>query len=1198
MFTLRLTQEVESQSDSYCVKVALEKSSQTQEYISHFVFQVKEQEQENIRWYLEDFLKYPQEPAPKIAAKIEERMAEIGIELFEKVFRANSEIGLLWEEVRDRLNETRVEIISGVTEATTIPWELMRSPETNMPLALAAKAFFRKPDRAVSESQTPKSSRDKIRILLVICRPGGENDVAFRSVATKLIKGLTQSGREIFQLDVLRPPNYDRLKSALQQAKKEGQPYDIVHFDGHGEYGAFTSSKIRGHLIFEKPNSQDKGEPIPGKILGKLLKKTGVSLLLLNACRSAYAEVPTEPGKTLVDQKAQAYETLAQEVMNAGVAGVIAMRYNLYVVTAAQFVTDLYAALAKGQTLGEAVTQGRKQLNTEQMREIKITSKTQKLQDWTVPIVYEVAPVAPFPTFPETERQPFNIGQNNAVSTQAKLDTQLPENPDAGFFGRDETLLALDRAFDTEKIVLLHSYAGNGKTSVAAEFGRWYAETGGVTGLVLFTSFEWYMSLARVIDKIGQIFKQLLEARGVHWSALNDEERQIEALEVLREQSVLWIWDNVEPVAGFPAGTKSAWSETEQQELVKFLQDVTRETETKFLLTSRRNEQEWLGDMAHRIIMPAMPIPERVQLARALAEQQGHQLGSVTEWLPLLQFSMGNPLTIRVLVGQALLYGLRSKEQIEDFVAKLRLGEGVIDDEREGRSSSLGASLSYGFEQAFNEHERQQLALLHLFQGFVNVDVLCWMGEPDTDWCIPALCGLTRAVGISLLNRAADIGLLTTQESGRYFVHPAVPWYFKSLFDKYYPNTSVFEAKESRATLATRAFVQAMGDFGDYCYRQYDQGKWQVINLLIFEEANLLHARQISLAKSWSNGIVNPMQGIKALYEHTGRWSEWGKLVGEILPEFVDVATDRPLPGREILWILVTEYRVKFAITKRQWEVAERLQRLSVDEARKRAAQALAISPETINSSDYDAIRTLAVALSQLGDILRYQGKPECITVYEEDYNLSLRIGDTSGAAVTAINIRKAIMSIPAIRDLAKAESLHEEILASESQKDPLKYAGVLAQQGQIAYERCQEAIKNKEPEEEQLCYLNSAKSCFEQALKLLPEDAYSYLALVHNQLGNIYALADPICFPVALNHWQESIKYEEMQGNIYRAARTRFNVAINLFWHENRPTDALLYAQEALKNYQIYGDSAVADIEKTVNLIQLIQQNIQNQGD
>jgi hypothetical protein len=35
--------------------------------------------------------------------------------------------------------------------------------------------------------------------------------------------------------------------------------------------------------------------------------------------------------------------------MAAGVAGVVAMRYNVYVFTAAQFVANLYTALAQGQ---------------------------------------------------------------------------------------------------------------------------------------------------------------------------------------------------------------------------------------------------------------------------------------------------------------------------------------------------------------------------------------------------------------------------------------------------------------------------------------------------------------------------------------------------------------------------------------------------------------------------------------------------------------------------------------------------------------------------------------------------------------------------------------------------------------------------------------------------------------------------------
>ena len=59
--------------------------------------------------------------------------------------------------------------------------------------------------------------------------------------------------------------------------------------------------------------------------------------------------------------------------------------------------------------------------------------------------------------------------------------------------------------------------------------------------------------------------------------------------------------------------------------------------------------------------------------------------------------------------------------QIGDFaVMKLRAGTAKFDDEAsEGRTRSLGASLSYGFDHAFTEDERKQLALLHFFQGFV-----------------------------------------------------------------------------------------------------------------------------------------------------------------------------------------------------------------------------------------------------------------------------------------------------------------------------------------------------------------------------------------------------------------------------------------------------------------------------------------------
>ena len=273
-------------------------------------------------------------------------------------------------------------------------------------------------------------------------------------------------------------------------------------------------------------------------------------------------------------------------------------------VTAAQFVAELYGALARGRTLGEAVAFARSNLAVEPNR--KIAYDARPLQDWVVPVVWERTPLRLWPQ--QDTGATLRITLEGSTSSAGALDRELPKAPDVGFFGRDETLYALDRAFDAHRIVLLHAYAGSGKTATAAEFARWYSLTGGVQGPVLFTSFERRLPLARVIDKIGETFGPALEGAGVQWGAVTDDaQRRRIALDVLRQIPVLWVWDNVEPITGFPAGTPSDWSEVEQKELRDFLSDA-RETKAKFLLTSRRDEQGWLGAMPRRVEAPPMPM--------------------------------------------------------------------------------------------------------------------------------------------------------------------------------------------------------------------------------------------------------------------------------------------------------------------------------------------------------------------------------------------------------------------------------------------------------------------------------------------------------------------------------------------------------------------------------------------------------------
>jgi CHAT domain-containing protein len=185
-----------------------------------------------------------------------------------------------------------------------------------------------------------------VRILLVICRPKGGEDVPFRSVAGRLATRLNDAAREAFDLDVLRPPTYEQLATTLRLAKEANRPYHIVHFDGHGVYAdpadlasagtLLTSLKMdggatgtHGFLMFEDPDSKTRSKFVDGFKLGRLLKDSAVPLLVLNACQSAFAEAAAEPQQATEQEtreEIQAYGSLAQAVVEAGAAGVVAMR--------------------------------------------------------------------------------------------------------------------------------------------------------------------------------------------------------------------------------------------------------------------------------------------------------------------------------------------------------------------------------------------------------------------------------------------------------------------------------------------------------------------------------------------------------------------------------------------------------------------------------------------------------------------------------------------------------------------------------------------------------------------------------------------------------------------------------------------------------------------------------------------------------
>lgn len=106
---LRLTQHTEPQADHYRVEVALEGIGARRATAASFPFTMTDDDRTNLRWYLETYLQYPDDPAPERAAQVEKRIDELGTTLFKSVFTDDA---YKWwvKDVQGELRNMRIEV--------------------------------------------------------------------------------------------------------------------------------------------------------------------------------------------------------------------------------------------------------------------------------------------------------------------------------------------------------------------------------------------------------------------------------------------------------------------------------------------------------------------------------------------------------------------------------------------------------------------------------------------------------------------------------------------------------------------------------------------------------------------------------------------------------------------------------------------------------------------------------------------------------------------------------------------------------------------------------------------------------------------------------------------------------------------------------------------------------------------------------
>lgn len=370
----------------------------------------------DLRWYLEQYLRFPYGLEPQKAQQIEEKLQAWGQQLFDIIFRSSEEARTFFQEAtREGLDRCELSIISDEPEILNLPWELLYSPDYQFLAPLLAGTYRSLSSYAV-RAEMGAMSDEKLNILLVIARPYGDRDINFQTIARPVLEAL-QPIRQQVNLKVLRPPSLKQFEAELQAHKGF---YHIVHFDGHGDFEANSNSIQtqfgtlgQGVLVFE--DAQGNPEIVTAREIAQYLTDCRVPIFLLNACKSGQAG--EEP-----------FSSVAGQLVKLGAKGVVAMAYSVYAEGAKHFMARLYGELVRGESIASAVAAGRKSMSIQKLR--PSPKGNLPLQDWLVPVLYQQEPYTPFT--PKTATPSFLdliAETENAQSKNQNPQSQIVDVP-------------------------------------------------------------------------------------------------------------------------------------------------------------------------------------------------------------------------------------------------------------------------------------------------------------------------------------------------------------------------------------------------------------------------------------------------------------------------------------------------------------------------------------------------------------------------------------------------------------------------------------------------------------------------------------------------------------------------------------------------------------------------------------------------
>jgi tetratricopeptide (TPR) repeat protein len=831
------------------------------------------EDQKELTWYLEEYLSFPYGAERERAQKVVDNMAQWGELLFNSVFPRGDNYPdprLLYNRAREQgLRTCQLCITSNNPAFLNIPWELLRAPVPGRYLAPLLHGFYRNLEQD-NLKVVPAPGRP-FRILLVICRPYGEKDIPFQTVARPVLEALRPFRGQI-ELEVLRPPTFDELQKRLRE--NYGY-YDVVHFDGHGTFstsGSFMFSGGTGYLAFETEHGQE--HIVSSEDLGQELAACNVPLFVLNACRSAQ------------EGRENPYSAVATQLVATGAKGVVAMSYSVHKTAASKFMQQFYETLVGNATLGEAVAAGRRKLHSDPFRGSVVGPL--EFKDWMVPCLYQQAEYTPIVKGAAVVGEANNLVYKQAIKTC--------EEGQYGFVGRDYNFLEIERALvnDKKPWVLISGIGGVGKTSLAFGFARWYAETGGCPGGVFVTSFKEKADLDFVLGSIAGF--------GTDFSRLLEEQQVNVIVKYLRDTPCLLIWDNIETVAGYPKGVEPLATDEEQKELSQFLKAL-KGGKTKVIITTRKPEEDWLGIGYTLIELTGLTKEDAGELAKSILSTKGRRPEDFKDnraYSRLLDLLRGHPRSMEVVLP--LLKDKPPQHIIEGLQHCIHKMGDVLD-----------ASLTYVFP-SLSERTQKYLPFVGVFTSYVLENILGSFLEGNEYFSNRGEV-LNKTEWNTVLTEAASAGLIRSLGSGVYELHPTFPLFLQQEFVSRYGAESL---KELDLT-----FMRFYRRWSASFFEELQKRDQYAVLAVAIEEANLLRALHLAeINQQWITAQVI-VQVLYEFYESSGRFGECSRLCRHTLDIVGYELPDNADQDMANLWIFALGAEANHAQQRNELETAE-----------------------------------------------------------------------------------------------------------------------------------------------------------------------------------------------------------------------------------------------------------------------------------